>query len=347
MTDNLQEQDILAQIEISEYQSKSFKDYLENNTNGKTTLVLTCNSNLDALKLSDEKLTIDSERCIGCLSCIIANSGVPHKVIIQRIPQIMISMFGSEDELRSIFEESKNYFQGVPASLPQFSKIFGRMCGGFEEFTAKNEVDGLAIWSMITLKFLSSDGKARVAKEIGITPEQRLRDARLDVCVMSNNRVAIAETKVSLVKMLADGRFPIQMRNYNQECRNSILQFNRDHDVSLDMDLFLIIGGKETDLFPPNDSRCTARTGNRSATFYQRIEKEGIRFVSANALWALAMKSLSDKRRICWDLLFPEIFSQGAIGLVSAGIVMKDGTGFAVRALDKKVLTESSIPFSS
>ena len=187
------------------------------------------------------------------------------------------------------------------------------------------ETKNIALWLTTSSKFLSSK-ECRFGKEINLPIPENPRDARLDVCAKSNSNVLVLEAKVSLSDMMEDPRYAEQLPNYMAECKNTVKKYDAECNTNTELSVLLTIGGQETELYPPDDERNTANPG-QSERFYGDLLKHEIQFISANALWVMALHSILTNKIICWDKLFPEIFSRdGALGLLTAGLVVyKDG----------------------
>ncbi len=52
---------------------EKFLNFLKDNVSS-TNQWMTCNPDLDALMVDEHNISIDPEKCIGCLSCILANT---------------------------------------------------------------------------------------------------------------------------------------------------------------------------------------------------------------------------------------------------------------------------------
>jgi hypothetical protein len=98
--------------------------------------------------------------------------------------------------------------------------------------------------------------------------------------------------------------------------------------------VFLLIGGNETDLYPPDHPDCTTgQSGQLSKTFYEVLQEYRIRFVSANSLWSiLAYSTMKNKRLSCSKILTSLFSDSSTVGLLSGGkITLKDGSIYVER----------------
>ena len=132
------------------------------------------------------------------------------------------------------------------------------------------------------------------------------------------------------------------MPKYNIECQKIIDdEFTSEN---LEFYLSLLVGGSETDLYPPQHTDCTSIVGDKAKKFYNDIENNQIKFVSANALWILGINGIFSDSKICWDLLFPEIFSDSnVIGIITEGLIKKHNSDFIIEPISRNVLESAMI----
>ena len=56
------------------------------------------------------------------------------------------------------------------------------------------------------------------------------------------------------------------------------------------------------------------------------------------------MNAIFSNKKICWDLLFPKIFSDNnVVGLVTSGIVIKKNNGFEINPIPRQTIEDASI----
>jgi len=211
-----------------------------------------------------------------------------------------------------------NFFKRNPVEIPEFKineKDFNNF-SRFEKFTSKNEVKNISLWALSCLNFLSSEN-ARLGKELEIIQSKNPRDGRLDVVIFDKNEILILESKTTLFNLLSEKRFKIQVPEYYKECK----KFTREN---FNISILLLVGGEESDLYPPNSPYCvTGQVGNMAKIFYDDLVRYGIKFISANALWALYAKSILGKKKLFWRDILPKIFSEkNTLGLLSSGKVI-------------------------
>jgi len=169
------------------------------------------------------------------------------------------------------------------------------------------------------MKFLSSSLEPRLALEVNLKIKQRDRGGRLDICLFNVNDkyLFVAETKISMTDMIREGRFEAQMIAYETELQNEC-------PVDIKKCKFLLIGGEESEMLPPDIEGCTAYKAH-SDLFYDIICKNHFFFISANAMLALGlMKMFVSQRTYCLENLYEIMTNSNYIGLLSSGVVTKD-----------------------
>jgi len=208
----------------------------------------------------------------------------------------------------------------------------------FEDFTSSDEVHNLSLWSLSCLKNLSFENDTRLGKELEIIQTNNPRDGRLDVVILSKEELLVLEAKVSLSTLLSEGRFKYQIPAYSKECRAVIETHNLDTGSKYKFSILLIIGGEETDLYPPNHPDCTSgQVGDISKIFYDSLMGYRIKFISANAMWALASTAEISREKIFWYDFIPMLFrEEKTLGLLSGGKVVLEAGRPIVIPLDLK-----------
>src|SRR3989344_1569178 len=131
---------------------------------------------------------------------------------------------------------------------------------------------------------MATSSDLRLGRELEINQDNNPRDGRLDVVAVRDKKTIVIETKTDLKSLLNENRFTYQITGYTKEC----LKYTEKYLNSKDLLVLLAIGGEETDLFPSGHPDCTTgNVGNISKLFYDKIEKENIKFISANAIWSI------------------------------------------------------------
>ena len=332
-------------VEIPTYSNQpkftKFKNFLENNTLSNSHR-LTCNNiTLNALFIKEESLYIDRDKCIGCLLCFSSQKkwGISH----QRTLDILKKIIPNFDTMSRLINSSDIFNKNI-IDLPIY--LGNRKIRSFSEFTSHHETLHISLWGCSVLNFLSSNDTSRIGKEIEILKSNNPRDGRLDICVISGNKIIICESKTNFDYLINENNYRLQVPSYNNECRKLIDEHNAKNKCSKVFQIYLLIGGEETDLLPPDHPMCTSIVGKKAKRFYADIIKHNIKFISANALWLMMLRSMVLGKKVCWDLLLDQIFQTNTIGLLTSGIIETDGgRKFIIKSIPPKVLASAEISF--
>ena len=301
----------------------------------------TCDDAIDALSNNNGNISIDSQKCIGCLNCILAQPG--------ELPpldsQVLASMLFEDSDWRSQeldkIKDSTYIFSGNKKgiSMPNIPAT-GQTFSNFEKFTEVDEVNNVAFWLTVTSKFLSSYKKCRVAKEVQIDTGGDRCD-RLDVCAKSNSNVLVLEAKTTFDATIHGSGvndYRISIPKYMTECHKIVNRYDVECNTNTELFVLLAVGGEETELYPPNDPRRVKGYEEDAKSFYQNLIEYKIQFISANAFWVMALHSILTNRIICWDKLFPKIFSRdGALGLLTSGLVVHKDGKYSVESISELI----------
>ncbi len=301
----------------------------------------TCSTDIEALEIHDGVITINEKKCIGCLSCITSKESF--RTIDEPIKtELLNQLFTQTDTVRNI-QNIDCIFTGNRIELPTYGG-FQRNFFSLECFTCTDETTHIALWVTSMLKFLSSNNNPIIGTEIEIDTPNSSRPNRLDMCIRSNSNVLIFETKTNFLSMMDDERYREKIPEYAKECERQISEYFDANKVNLIFYIFLVIGGKETHLFPPSHRDCTTKIGDQSEKFYKDIIKHKIKFISANAIWILAMNGIINDRKICWDKFFPQVFnSPDVLGLLTAGVVKVNNGKYVIEPLSNEIKTSSQV----
>lgn len=317
-----------------------FKNFLEDNTTNIEPW-LTCDS-IEALVLNNDSVCIEDSKCISCFLCLSSQRDL--KNLESDINKILVKIIPNYSELSEIINKN-DIFNGKLIELPIYTGK--RKYHRFSDFTSINETKHISMWGCSVLAFLSSDSSPRIGKEIEIKKMDHPRDGRLDICILSNNKLLICESKVNLDSLLSENRYRIQIPSYMSECKKFIDDYNSKFNENISFRLPMLIGGEETDLLPPNHPLNSSITGNKSNRFYNNLIRHNIQFISADALWSMVLRSMIKKKRLCWDLLFDRIFDENTIGLLSAGrVIKKDNNDIEINKISSELLRSSEQVFS-
>lgn len=333
-------------IKIPQYSNKppsnKFKNFLLNKVENFERR-LTCNTVINAILANDTSLKINTERCISCLTCLCSNRN-PFGLLHTEMGEVLTSIIPNLSEFKSSY--NNGLFNGGLKLIPR-NEALSLEINSFDQYTADKEVEHIALWLTMMLQFLASDDNARIGKEIHITNPISPRDNRLDTCCISNQRILVGETKITLDSLLQENRYRTQIPSYQSVIERQVQEHNDLYNQHKEAMVILIIGGRETDLLPFNDPLCTSLVGDRSQRFYKDIINYDIRFISAHLIWTMSLYSLIVKKRVCWDLLFPQVFpNQDVLGILSGGQVIKQGTQIKLEDINPKILDSSVRDFS-
>ena len=296
------------------------KEFLEDKPSGNDR-AYTIPMRIQCLKPTGQSFDVQNARCINCMFCAFGCIG--NRVLLNsnyHPEELCVDITSTQlNELRTII--FPKLFKGDFIKLPKvpFSQIKVQY-KSFESFTAIHETENIAVWGANAMKFLSSSLEPRVSLEVGLIIQQRDRGGRLDISLYNtrDGYLFVAETKISFADMMTDGRYETQMLGYETE-------LSKNCPDSLRRVKFLLIGDKESDLLPPSHPMCTG--GNQSGLFYNVCKEHKFFFMSANAMLALGlMKMYVSTESYSLESLYPIMTNDNFIGLLSSGVVCKDGT---------------------
>lgn len=290
------------------------KDFIENKPmNQKSHMIA---HTIGCIDSRNNSININEDKCINCMFCVFSCPGNYIKIN----ENYSLEPECSECQLKKC--EAKDLSKETLIDLPKIKTLNPETkFKNFEDFTRIDEVKNISIWGAKVLEFLSNEDNPRVALEVGMNITNRNRGGRLDICTTNNDKIVVAEAKVSFQKMVEEDRYVSQMIAYNEELASILMNDN--------FYTFLLIGGSETDLLPSSHPKCTSNLGNRSKIFYKKLIKHNIHFVSANSLLNLGLMKLKYGDSYSLDFITKLLFSKNVVGILSSGIV-KNLNGNAV-----------------
>lgn len=263
------------------------------------------------------RFAVKDEVCVNCLFCVFGCIG--NKILIsKKFHPLEFCYDITQEELEVLSFEVSKLFKGEFIRLPKIplSQINVKY-KSFEDFTSIKETENIAVWTANAMKFLSSSLEPRVALEVGLQIAQRDRGGRLDVTLLNvkDNYLFVAETKVDFLHMMREGRYESQMVAYETELNQVSSNVKRAK--------FLVIGGKESDLLPPNIFGSTS--GPMGKLFYDVLRKHGLFFFSANALLALGlMKLYISIKSYSLENMYKIMIDKRYVGILSSGVITED-----------------------
>ena len=251
-----------------------------------------------------------NDNCFGCLFCAISN---------QKQLELLKKARGEE----FITKVAKESFKGIPIEAPKTLRGLKHPYMSLEKFTEVNETTNIQPWAAGLLEKMSFK-ESRVSMEIPVFNNDYDRNGRLDIGIIADDEFLAIESKTSLDDALKDERFVEQHIKYTIEIEKSTKNY-----------IYLtLFGGKETDLFPENNTYCTGKIGDKTKRFYKILSENNIQFITANALWCLCCKYIEYGTKYSWDNIIKDIFkNQDCIGLLSAGIVKKSEKDYVIEPL--------------
>jgi hypothetical protein len=198
----------------------------------------------------------------------------------------------------------------------------------FEKYTGINETKNISVWGGSIAKYIFG-GSAKLGLEIPLRINGRDRNGRLDICVLSPSALVVIEAKVSLRKLMAEGRYEAQILAYDEE----LATLNLENAYKVASIRLLLIGDNETDLLPQEHDLCSSKVGNMSQNFYKSIIKNGIKFISARGLLSLAMSKFINPNFLADEYFIDAFNDPNTIGLLSNTLVKKNGNNIVLEPI--------------
>lgn len=297
---------------------KSLPSFLDNKSKGNIPFSIANSGNLDCLNIGSEpiKAIPEAAKCINCMFCVFGCPG--HRFTVKESLEIVSHCDSSilQSDWGPLPELVEKSFKGVLLTEEEFqSGSFFNPIGkyqGFDDFTAIDETKNISVWLGNTIKFLLGS-ESRIGLEIPIDITGASRDGRLDVAGIINDYLIVCETKTTFRDLMTDKRFVEQISGYDSiismEAKNRNFRYNQ----------FLVIGGHEKDLLPPNDSYESSKVGNDSEKFYGLLKSYGIKFISAKAFLLMGMNKLINPTKFNLENQINSFFTENVVGLVTSG----------------------------
>lgn len=334
-------------IDIPQYSNRpaysKFSNFLLNKVE-KHEPRLTCDVEIAALVAAQNSLQINTDRCIACLACLCSQRN-PARLLHTDISDVIMGIVPGFAQLKSDIL-GHGPFSGVLKRVPP-KETLSLKISSFDQYTSEKELTHIALWTTIMLQLLAADSNASVGKEIQIANRISPRDNRLDTCCLSNDMVLIGETKNSLDSLLQESRYRVQVPSYQAICDELVRKHNAVYGRHKKVMVLLVVGGQETDLLPLTHPQCTSLIGNRGRRFYNDIINYNIRFISATMLWMMAVYTFTARKRLCWDLLFPQVFANpDVLGILSGGQVVIQGNQIGMEVINPRVLDAAMLGLS-
>lgn len=307
-------------IVVRTYQWAYLKDFIEDKRKGKIPNDLMIAHNIDCIEFKTNYISIKNEKCIKCMFCVFGCEG--NYIEIQNNYNLfaVCSNFKIDYKKKLSENEINSWFSGNLIKLPTLELSHIKLkYKSFQEFTEVDETKNIAVWSANTMRFLSNSKDCRIGTEIKMVIQTRDRGGRLDICLLSDKHLIIAETKVSFRKMMSENRYLSQMLAYQDEIENILTEIESE----LIHHKFLLIDGSENDLLPENNANCTSREGNQAKMFYDNLKNHNLFFISANALLLLGLLKLFKGNNYSIENVLDKI-AVNNLGLLSCGVVNRN-----------------------
>lgn len=309
-------------IKVDINQWASLHEFLTNKPNGRKPLNIAVE--IDCIEFEQDHISIKNIHCINCMFCVFACPGNYIEIDHNYLPFALCSNFKVDYKDKIPKNELDRYFKGTFINFPSLALSHMRVkYRDFQTFTEKNETKNISVWGANILKFLSVSKENSIGTEIKMTMSSRDRGARLDICLLSKDHLIVAESKTDFVKMVVDGRYLNQMIGYEEEISLTLTKLKWQKKYFK----FLLIGGNESDLLPPNHPLCTSKIGDQSQMFYDNLLEHNLFFISATALLCLGILKLFRGDKFSIETTFDRIQKIQGQGLLSCGIVKKNRNG--------------------
>jgi NAD-dependent dihydropyrimidine dehydrogenase PreA subunit len=264
---------------------------------------------------NSNSLKIDHDKCISCGSCAFSCPGgkINFSSELKAIPSCSTFKGHSKSEIINIKEKIINFTEDTLESSNLNYK-------SFEKYTGIKETKNISLWGGNTARYLFGDN-VKIGLEIPLSIGGRDRNGRLDICILTKDTLVVMEAKISLKKLLAEGRYEAQILAYDEELN----ELNLKKNYNLKSIKLLLIGEDEKDLLPFDHALCSSKVGNLSQLFYNSILSHDIKFISARGLLSLAMSKFIDTNSTA-DKVFLDLFMESnTVGLLSNTVIKKNG----------------------
>ena len=296
---------------IYEYKKyKGIAEFVAGNSLSKRSNQFTMVNKCQGCTLAGGKPTLNSH-CFGCLFCAVNNKDLLSQ---------MTELFGCD----FVGIAAAEAFKGTPVKPRIAQKGLRHPYSSLEKFTSVDETTNIQPWAVGLLHYICSQCN-RISMEVPIFNYDYDRNGRLDICSITPEHMMVMESKTTLDDALADERFIEQHTKYTEVINK----------ISDKYTYITLVGGKETDLYPTDSAYCTGTVGNKAARFHQMLVDNNIQVLTANALWCLCCKYLTEGDRFAWDrFLVDALKTPECIGLVSAGLLMNKNGKIMIQSID-------------
>jgi len=269
-------------------------------------------------------------KCVGCGFCVTGCPSMSFKIDDSLAPMARCG------EGRAVTHQFRQLVTHENISSAVFRKLTGIFAGGqsknfwsFADFTSSDEVKNLSPWAMRALTYLLGPG-SEGALEVNIAIEGKDRSGRLDVCVRTEREVFIFESKKDFKAMMSEGRVFDQFLDYRIEIDRSIVESG----IHRPCHLMVLLGGEETDVFPPGHPESSAHDSDALRRFLKWLHSNQAKTVSAQGLLWLLYGKLAGLERDPLELLRKLDRTDEYVAFTSQGFVCADGDDFKLCTFD-------------
>ena len=265
-----------------------------------------------------------NKNCIKCLFCLANCPGNNFSIDKNFNIAARCDEFTDSDRIQNI-QNIKGFLNNGFITTPEIEGVLtDTKYNNLNSFNEVNETEHISVWAAALLKNLAKSDKVSLGLEINMLIKTRDRGGRMDICLLINDEhLFIFESKVSFLKMMQEDRYLSQVIGYREEIDNTIQKLEGQKNIKHYETL--LIDGNEKDLLYSEHPECTSRVGNQSDIFYKKVENHNLFFMSATALWSLAIRSLFiDERKYNLKNIYNKINkTSGIVGILSAGFIKR------------------------
>lgn len=268
--------------------------------------------------VSEKKLSfINPDKCFGCMNCI--DNGEIKYINSQFVPSA-----NAKDHLL-LSSTVKRYFGGTYPK-PESSANKLSIHSSKDETRISNPMAALFLWRLSAnpmKTFFCSSPSWEIS--LPTTDPHDEREGHIDVTVISYSMrtICVLEGKATLETLLRD-----RMRNQWNRYYESLKMTAEEYGFKLLF--FYSIGGNELGLYPDVEG---IPHHSRRNEFYNFLNGDGKRFISLEAFRQLRARQISVDFGWNWEKWLWELYNiEGFVGILSGGIVVKNGSKFELKA---------------
>jgi NAD-dependent dihydropyrimidine dehydrogenase PreA subunit len=192
------------------YKFSYLSDFISDNKSKLNDLAIALK--IECIEFKGDHIDIRNENCINCMFCVFGCPGNNIEIRNDFSLKAMCSNFTIDYDNKLGSSILDKLFFGEFIELPKIRlQQFKVKYKSFEDFTSTDETTNISVWGANTLKYLSKSTNPRIGLEVGMRISSRDRGGRLDICLLNENLLFVAEAKISFDKMMNEGRFESQL----------------------------------------------------------------------------------------------------------------------------------------